>query len=172
MAHLPEDDESVAEDYSDSFELDDTDSKASSDVSYDQFLASAVESGPKHLTPSPTQEKPPRPKRVSSSGGDLCRTIRSPVAMSEYLCQSDVVDGAKGNEPTLSFKEAAKKIQKLQSSVKNFNSSGEIRDIAFKEWLAKKEVKDMQTRVLLEQGKRLDDEKRRNKEVCFLPTPL
>ena len=170
MAHLPpENDESSNEAYSESFELDGTDSReVSSDMSNCSGDMQTPESGSNPTAHRPssgtTVKKPPRPKRERDPGGmDLGRTVRSPIAMSQHL--QGTWDGVAKGEPTFTFREVAGKVQKLQLSAKKFNSSGEIRDVAFKEWLAKKEVKNMRERKSLEQSKRIDCEKKRNKEV-------
>lgn len=157
MAHLPENEDSSVGEYSESFELDDSDSRElSSDMSHGQAdMQGLVESVPNH----PSLKKPPRPKRVHSSSTDLGG---SPIAMSQHLHSKDS-DLTANSTPT--FKQVAGKVQKMQSSAKKFKSSGEIRDIVFKEWLAKKEVKDMRARRSLEQSKQIDSEKKKNKEV-------
>lgn len=180
MAHLPENDDSSVGDYSESFELDDSDSRElSSDMSRGQadMQEPLVENVPKH----PALKKPPRPERVHSSGMDLSRTVRSPIAMSQHLHLSDshltcIADGpTKENEqpvlkstPGPTLKQVASKVQKMQLSAKKFKSSGEIREVAFKEWLAKKEVKDMRARRSLEQSKQIDSEKKKSHEVFIL----
>lgn len=173
MAHLPpEDDESSNEEYSESFELDGTDSggvsSGMSHCSSDMETSERDTNHPTHTTsPSPTVKKPPRPKREHDPGGmDLGRTVRSPIAMSRHLQGTwDVAAKDKENQQPITFSEVAGKVQKLQLSAKKFKSSDEIRDVAFKEWLAKKEVKDLRARKLLEQSERIDHEKKKNKEV-------
>lgn len=187
MAHLPEKDESSAEDYSESFEFDDTDSKdlsSSLGRGLAELSAADLVEGAIQTSDMPTVKKPPTSKRPHSSGRldmDLSRTIRSPIAMSEHLLHGSHLstDGAKENQQpspspppplnstarSLKFKEVAGKVRKLQSSAKKFKNSNEIREVAFKEWLAKKEVRDLRTRKYLECGKRMDSEKKRNSEV-------
>lgn len=166
MANLP-DESSESSNYSESFELDDT----SSESSQDQENVTSGSGKPVTEVTSPTVSTKKPPTSHSSDGVDLGRTIRSPMPASHHLNQDD--QHLPHRPPTsdstiakpLTFKQAAGKVQRLQSSAKKFNSSNEIREVAFKEWLGKKEVIIVQRRNSVLQSKRVDTEEKRKREV-------
>ena len=196
MAHLSVGEYSSGGDYSESFELDDTDSRESSSLGHEQadVLArfretlASDEDHPPHRSHSATgskqTRKPPTPKGGGRSRVDLGRTVRSPIAMSQHLQQGGQLTNENSQDnpslapplsspplhPTghsLTFREATGKVQKLQAAVKKFKNSDEMREVAFKEWLAKKEVKDMRSKKATERCKKMDEETKRNEEVKY-----
>lgn len=179
MEHLTESGESSVDEYSDSFELDDTDSKELSiEFNHEEHDDVELESALNEiLDHPPSNKKPPTSATKLHSSGrdhvDLGRTVKSPIAMAEHLHQHHSTNEKTLSPPlnsttrslTLNFKEVAGKVQKLQSSAKKFKNSGEIREVVFKEWLAKKEVKAMRAKKSFERSRKIDVEKKRNKEV-------
>ena len=166
-------DESSISDYSESFELDDTEDPSSdSSQGKENVDTNQVTDVTKMASPTVNTKKPPTSKRPHSSDGvDLGRTIRSPIPTVHHLNQDN--QHLSHHLPTsdstiakpLTFKQAAGKVQSLQSSAKKFNSSNEIREVAFKEWLGKKEVTHVQRRNSALQNKRVDAEEKRKREV-------
>ena len=167
---------SEGSDYSESFELDDSSSVISSESNYEEEgvrseLEKSLDQAPVKQSANKLTKKPPIfKKELARDDIDLRRTIRSPITFIEKEnhpsnLKSSQEKPASTHTPALTFKEAAGKVQKLQSSAKKFTNSDEIREVVFKDWLAKKEVKDMRTRKLLDDSKRIDIEKKREREV-------
>lgn len=180
--------------YSDSFELDDSNSE---DFSHDDSdvlseLKKTLESAgtePVPVTLNKNDKKPPAPKRerhlrLSNGGIDLRNTVRSPISMAQHLNQSgplaksndDVTDGGShphtvtsNSDPArpLRFKQAVGTVQKLQSTAKHFRNSDEVREVVFKEWLVKKEENNLRTRQSLSQSEIIEAKNNREKEVCL-----
>ena len=173
------------EDYSLSFELEDSDESlqlSSEDVSQPSPDSDAAKEPRPPVrtttttTTTTTSKKPPRPPSAASGDGSisLSRTIRSPLAMAHLLNQDRVTDDsdahASPSPHTLkppTFKQVASTVQTMQSTAKKFKSSGEIREVAYKEWLAKKEAKDMHERAKCAASKESaeDRAKQQQKEV-------
>ena len=165
---------SEGSDYSESFELDDSNSEISSESNHEaEGVLSELNQAPLTIKQPANKltKKPPIIKKELPSGDtELRRTIRSPITFIEqenHLKSSQEKPAPTATSPALTFKDAAGKVQKLQSSAKKFTNSDEIREVVFKDWLAKKEVKDMRTRKLLDDSKRIDIEKKREREVNF-----
>lgn len=167
MANLPDESasgESSISDYSESFELDDTSSDSSQDK--ENVVSGSVNQVTEATSPTVNTKKPPKSKRPHSSDGvNLGRTIRSPIPVAHHLNQDDQLFSDSTIAKPLTFKQAAAKVQGLQSSAKKFNSSNEIREVAFKEWLGKKEVTHVERRNSVLQSKRVDTEEKRKREV-------
>lgn len=145
--------EEQVNEYSLSFELDDTDESlelSSEEVSGSPESEKNVGGDRSAVHNS---KKPPRPP--SSEGSvKFNRTVRSPLAMSHLLNQDGGSRGADPQSPPsphspplARFKQVAGTVQKMQSTAKKFNNSSEIREVAFKEWLAKKEMKDINEKI-------------------------
>lgn len=130
-----------------------------------------------------SDKKPPAPKRKAptQSSNVLRKTMRSPVALAHHLnrdgshqdsdhsppqprVSTPLPNSSAGIRPPR-FIEAVTKVQKLQSTTKKFQSSNEVREVVFKEWLAKKEVKNLQKRQSLSQRKKEEAENKREQEV-------
>lgn len=104
---------------------------------------------------------------------DLGRTIRSPLnitvtkqgaAMSADVSSNQGKSGSK-------FKGAAQNVRTMQSvvnTVKSFNDSLEVRDTVYGEWLARKTNQVSRERSSKVQAKKLEDGKKRQKEVCAI----
>lgn len=165
---------------SESFELDDTSSGRDDFASETDILLELKKTlndsnlPPKHKPPAPRRVPHPRPdvKKV-----DLRKTVRSPIAMAQHLSRarlndsSETIDGGPSVSPPLlnsgprplRFKQVM--VQKLQSTVKKFENSDEVREVVFKEWLAKKEVKKLHSRQSLNEKEKTEADSRREREV-------
>lgn len=168
MADLIEHSSSVSSEYSLEF-----------DSSHDQANLSSELKKTLNIDPSVhvnNSKKPPISKREDSlarpSDGvvDLRRTIRSPIAMAYHLNHDDseiqrTTHPSPNPETPFTFKQVVGTVQKLQFSAKKFRNSDEIRDVVYKEWRAKKEVKDIQERRSLANTQKTDAEKKLEKEV-------
>ena len=155
-----------------------------------QDVPTVVHSRKKPPAPRPAHKK--RQQQSQNVGTDFRKTVRSPIELSCHLNQnkplseqtnsnlpshgttSPLGSGPHTTTPPRSssegkqasrFKQAVGTVQKLQSTAKKFQTSDEVREVVFKDWLAKKEVKTLQARQSLIQSERKEAEHRREKEV-------
>ena len=158
--------------YSLSFELDDTDESlqlSSEDMS--QCSSGSKKIIREDRSAVHNSKKPPRPPS-SEASVNFNRTIRSPLAMSHLLNQDGVSRGddpqspppPPHSPPLARFKQVAGSVQKMQSTAKKFKNSSEIREVAFKEWLAKKEVKDISEKIKKTASMETENEKAKEQE--------
>lgn len=133
-----------------------------------------------HNMRSPVIQKPSNHRE---SEVDLGRTIRSPMTMAYHLNKNDDLDSAGGSTADTSldlsttssnpvgkplrFKNVAGSIQTMQSTIKSFKSADQVRDVAFKEWLTKKEVQKLQEKSSQMRDKEIKAEKKKQKEVRY-----
>ena len=100
---------------------------------------------------------------------DLGRTIRSPLNITVTKQGADVSSNQR--KAGSKFKRAAQNIRTVQSvvnTVKNFNDSLEVRDTVYGEWLARKTSQVSRERSSKVQAKKLEDGRKRQKEVsCY-----
>lgn len=68
----------------------------------------------------------------------------------------------------LQFKDVAGVVQTLQSAAKAFSTSREMRDFAYKEWLAKKEAKKVEKVLKKSDETVVTNEEKRKREVSNL----
>ncbi len=165
-------------DYSLSFELDDTDESlqlSSEEVSQGSPDSEKVMQEDRPTVHSSSSKKPPRPPSAGDGSVNLNRTVRSPLAMAHLLNQGGVAEDGGAQSPPLpphspplarplKFKQVASSVQKMQSTAKKFKNSGEIREVAFKEWLAKKEAKDMNEKIKQTASMETEKEKAKDQE--------
>ena len=163
-------------DYSESFESDLTSLSGSDEESgVLSELKNNLDTCPDSPIHTPQQKFNDNVKNTpifKNSGVDLSRTVRSPEMMAQHLteCRAREKPGhppPSSNSPNkpLKFKEVAGKVQSMQSAAKGFKNSHEIRDITFKDWAAKKEVKGIKDRNSQIQQRKIEEEKRKKKEV-------
>ena len=100
---------------------------------------------------------------------DLSRTIRSPLNTT-VTKQGGVTSDVSSNhgKPGSKFKHVAQNVRTMQSvvnTVRNFNDSLEVRDTVYGEWLARKTSQVSKEKSSKVQAKKLEDEKKRQKEV-------
>lgn len=164
--------EEQVNDYSLSFELEDTDESLQLSSEEETHGSTEFEKVVKEeRSAAPISSKPPRPP--SSEGSvKFSRTIRSPLAMSQLMNQGRVSSSAESqssaphspSQARLHFKQVAGTVQQMQSTAKKFKNSREIREVAFNEWLARKEVKDMNEKVKQAARKETEDDKAKEQE--------
>ena len=103
---------------------------------------------------------------------DLGRTIRSPLNITvtkQGAATSADVSSNQGKSDS-KFKRAAQNVRTVQSvvnTVKNFNDSLEVRDTVYGEWLARKTSQVSREKSSKVQAKKLEDGKKRQKEVSY-----
>ena len=103
---------------------------------------------------------------------DLGRTIRSPlnitVTKQGAATSADISSNQRNSGSK--FKHVAQNVRTVQSvvnTVKSFNDSLEVRDTVYGEWLARKTSQVSRERSSKVQAKKLEDEKKRQKEVSY-----
>ena len=100
---------------------------------------------------------------------DLGRTIRSPLNIT-VTKRGGVTSDVRSNhgKSGSKFKHIAQNVHTMQSvvnTVRSFNDSLEVRDTVFGEWLARKTSQVSEEKSSKVQAKKLEDEKKRQKEV-------
>lgn len=153
-----------------SFELDDL-----SEGDPDPLMESKEAKSPSGRPPLPQRQNGVAKKPPAHSGIDMGRTVKNPLKLAQHL--SKAIDGAvqipsalrsdqsstKKKPPR--FKKAVNAVQNLQSVSSNFKSSNEVREVAYKDWLAKKEVKAVQMKRTSLLEKKKEEEAKKKKEV-------
>lgn len=191
-------------DYSDSFELDISEGSSLAGGEKTPFNSKPGNKGASssqptsrqtaavtHNTPPPWPSKklPLAGKKVSghSNAGVEYRNgaAHTPVYKTQHLGgtseerDGQIVKASISSSPNqasrpLHFKEVAGRVHTLQSASESFKTSREIRDIAHKEWLAKKEAKKMQVKELLRKKSEtmVTSEETRKREVRWFSSSL
>lgn len=140
-----------------------------------------------HHTPPPWPSKKPPTAGIKASGSNSSRVepgrVQNKIYKAQHLIPKSKERVGQALETTISptsssspnqmnrplqFKEVAGRVHILQSASQGFKTSRELRDIAHKEWLAKKESKKMQEKELIksENEKRVvASEEKRKREV-------
>lgn len=102
---------------------------------------------------------------------DLGRTIRSPLNVTTTNQSAVTSDVSSSHGKSRSkFKHAAQNVRTMQSvvnTVKSFNDSLEVRDSVYGDWLARKTSQVSREKSSKIQAKKLEDEKKRQKEVIY-----
>jgi hypothetical protein len=120
--------------------------------------------------------QPNTTKRDDDDAIDLGRTIRSPLNMTmtkQGAATSADVSSNQGKSGS-KFKRVAQNVRTVQSvvnTVKNFNDSLEVRDTVYGEWLARKASQVSREKSSMVQAKKLEDGKKRQKEVSYDTLP-
>ncbi len=111
-------------------------------------------------------------KRDDDDAIDFGRTIRSPLNMTmtkQGAATSADISSSQGKSGS-KFKRVARNVRTVQSvvnTVKNFNDSLEVRDTVYGEWLARKTSQVSREKSSKVQAKKLEDGKKREKEVSY-----
>ena len=123
------------------------------------------------LTNSVRRENQASTVNLDNDSIDFGRTIRSPLNIGTKQAGTTFDHSSNQRKPGLKFKHVAQNVHTMQSvvnTVRNFNDSLEVRDTVYGEWLARKtsQVSKEKTSKIL--AKKLEDEKKRQKEVmCY-----
>ena len=102
---------------------------------------------------------------------DLGRTIQSPLNVTTTKQSAVTSDVSSSHGKSRSkFKHAAQNVRTMQSvvnTVTSFNDSLEVRDSVYGDWLARKTSQVSRETSSKIQAKKLEDEKKRQKEVIY-----